>query len=91
MKLWSHLEGMELGWSVDFKLSVHYGCLIRAPDSKWLIYFTDAPITPNFPSGSSREIAGDYVVKYMLAHHFSHYYSRRCRRMVLELTGVISP
>ena len=27
----------------------------------------------------------------MLAHHFSHYNSRKCRRMVLELTGVISP
>jgi hypothetical protein len=26
----------------------------------------------------------------MLAYHFSHYYSRRCRRMVLELTGVIN-
>ena len=26
----------------------------------------------------------------MLAHHFSHYYNRRCQRMVLELTGVIS-
>ena len=23
----------------------------------------DAPITPNFPSGSSREIVGDYVEK----------------------------
>ena len=27
----------------------------------------------------------------MLAHHFLHYYSRRCRRMVLELASVISP
>ena len=27
----------------------------------------------------------------MLAHHFSHYYSRKCRRMVLEVTSVISP
>ena len=27
----------------------------------------------------------------MLAHHFSHYYSRRCWRMVLEETSVISP
>ena len=24
---------------------------------------SDAPITPNFPSGSSREIVGDYVEK----------------------------
>ena len=35
-------------------------------------------------SGSSREILGDYVEKHMLVHHFSHYSSRRCRRMVLE-------
>ena len=41
--------------------------------------------------GSSHEIVEDYVEKWMLAHHFSHYYNRRCRRMVLELTGVISP
>ena len=26
-------------------------------------HYTDAPITLNFPSGSSREIAGDYVEK----------------------------
>ena len=36
-----------------------------------------APITPNFPSGSGREIVGDYVEKWMLAHHFSHYHKRR--------------
>jgi hypothetical protein len=52
---------------------------------------THAPITPNFPSGSSRKIVGDYVEKHMSAHHFSHYYSRRCRRMVLEAVGVTSP
>ena len=38
----------------------------------------DVPITPNFPFGSSCEIVGDYVKKQMMAHHFSHYYSRRC-------------
>ena len=27
----------------------------------------------------------------MLAHHFSHYYSQRCWRMVSELAGVINP
>ena len=27
----------------------------------------------------------------MLAHHFSHYYIRRCQRMVFELAGVINP
>ena len=27
----------------------------------------------------------------MLAHHFSHYYSWRCQRMVLGATGVMSP
>ena len=27
----------------------------------------------------------------MMAHHFSHYYSRRCRRMVMELPCVIGP
>ena len=27
----------------------------------------------------------------MLAHHFSHYYSRRCRWMVPEVTDVINP
>ena len=53
--------------------------------------FIHAPITPNFPSGSSHEIVGDYVEIQMLAHHFSHSYSRRCRWMVLGLTGVISP
>ena len=26
----------------------------------------------------------------MLVHHFPHYYNWRCRRMVLELAGVIS-
>ena len=26
-----------------------------------------------------------------MTHHFSHYYSRRCRRMVSELPGVIGP
>ena len=34
------------------------------------------PITPDFPSGSSRETVGDYVEKWrMLAHHLSHYRS----------------
>ena len=48
-------------------------------------------ITPKFPSSFSREIVGDYVKKYMLAHHFSHYYSWRSRWMVFELAGVINP
>ena len=52
---------------------------------------THALITPKLTSSFSFEIAGDYVEKYMLAHHFSHYYSRRCRWMVLELASVISP
>jgi hypothetical protein len=43
-----------------------------------------APITPNFPYGLSHEIVEDYVEKLMLAHHFSHYYSRRCQRMYLQ-------
>ena len=43
-----------------------------------IVVGSHAPITPNFPSGSSREIVGDDVEKYMLAHHFSHYYRRRC-------------
>ena len=64
---------------------------MKPPDVGPPVLQTHAPITPNFPSGSSREIVGDYVEKYMLAHHFSHYYIPRCRRMVLELTGVISP
>lgn len=29
-----------------------------------------APTTPKFPSGSICEIAGNYVHKWMLAHHF---------------------
>ena len=45
----------------------------------------------NFLSSSNRESGGDYVQKQMLAHHFSHYYNPRCRRMVFELVGVISP
>ena len=49
-----------------------------------------APITPTFMSGSSREIAWDYVEKWMLAHHFSHYYSRKCRQMVSQVVGMIS-
>ena len=49
------------------------------------------PDHTKFPFGSNCEIAGDYVEKQMLAHHFSHYYSRRCLRMVSELAGVISP
>jgi len=36
------------------------------------------PITSNFPSGSSTAIAGGYIEKQMLAHHFSHFRSRRC-------------
>ena len=27
----------------------------------------------------------------MLAHHFLHYYSRRCRRTVSELASVVNP
>ena len=43
-----------------------------------------ASITANFPSGFNHEIVGDYVQKYMLVHHFSHYYSRKYRRMVCD-------
>ena len=50
-----------------------------------------ALITPKLMSGSNREIVEDYVEKQMLAHHFSHSYSRRCRRIVLQAAGVISP
>ena len=50
-----------------------------------------ALITPNFPFGCSREIDGEFVKKQMIAHHFSHYYSQRCRRMVSELPGVVGP
>jgi hypothetical protein len=50
-----------------------------------------APITPNFPFGFNCEIVGDYVQIWMLAHHFLHYYSRRCQRMVSQLAGVMSP
>ena len=56
-----------------------------------LWFRSHAPSTPNFPFGSSREIAGNYVKNKMMAHNFFHYYSRRCRRMVLELPGVIGP
>ena len=52
---------------------------------------THALITPKFPSGSSHESDGDYIEKWMLAHHFSHYYSQRCRWRVSKLAGVISP
>ena len=41
-----------------------------------------ALITLNFPSGSNREMVGDYVHKQALVHHFSHYDSWRCRWMV---------
>ena len=37
------------------------------------------------------KLLGNHVKKQMLAQHFSHYYNRRCQRMVSELTGVISP
>ena len=33
------------------------------------------------------EVVGDYVE---LAHHFSHYYSRKYRRMMSKVTGVIN-
>ena len=49
------------------------------------------PITPNFPSHSGYEIVEDYDEKWMLAHHFSHYYSRRCSQMVLEAADMIRP
>ena len=50
-----------------------------------------ALITPNFMSGSSHEIVGDYFEKQMLVQHFSQYYSQRCRCMVPEVAGVINP
>ena len=37
------------------------------------------------------EIDPDYVQKQILANHFSHYYSRRCRRLVSELASVVNP
>ena len=43
------------------------------------VEFDEAPIAPNFLFSSSREIAGDYVKKKVMAHQFSHYYSRKCR------------
>jgi hypothetical protein len=39
-------------------------------------------ITPKFPLGSNCEIVGDYVAKYMMVHHFSHYYSERVEQVV---------
>ena len=43
------------------------------------------PITSNIPFSSSREIVGDCVHNYMLAHHFSQSCNRNCQRMVSEL------
>ena len=51
---------------------------------------THVPITPNILSSSTCEIGVDYVGKWMLAHHFSHYSDRGCRHMVLEMASVIS-
>ena len=39
------------------------------------LLLTCTMITPNCPSGLSHEVDGDYVEKWMLAHHFPHYYS----------------
>ena len=50
-----------------------------------------ASITPNFLFGSSREIVEDHIKRKMMTHHFSHYYSWRCWRMVSEPPGVIDP
>ena len=36
---------------------------MKPPDVGPPVLQTHAPITPNFPSGSSREIVGDYVEK----------------------------
>ena len=37
-----------------------------------------------------RGIVAEYVEKQMLAHHFPHCHSRRCRRVVSKLAGVIN-
>ena len=59
---------------------------------KWPVWSTpQAPITPNFLFGSNRGIVGDYVEKWMLAHHFSHYFSRRCCQSVPQVANVINP
>jgi hypothetical protein len=54
---------MKLRW-------LHMGCVCHGRGSVSIVgmynpacYEALAPITPNFPSGSSREIAGDYVKK----------------------------
>ena len=44
-----------------------------------------------FRSVLAVKIARDYVKKWMMAHHFSHCYNRRCRQMVSGLPGVIGP
>jgi hypothetical protein len=57
----------------------HYGSFQKSLSAQsWELYIvhSQAPITPNFPSGSTRDIVGDYVQKEMLARHLSHYYSR---------------
>ena len=56
----------------------------------WVGSHPRAPITPNFPPGSSHEIVGDNVENWMLAHHFSHYYNQRCRRIMPEVASVIN-
>ena len=49
------------------------------------------PITPKFPFGPRHGIARDYIEKYILAHHFSHYYNHRCSRTMSDLAHVINP
>ena len=53
---------------------------------------THAPITPKFPSCSSREIVKELCSQTDVGPPlFSHYYIWRCRWMVSKLAGVISP
>ena len=78
------------GWAINLHIPLKQRMMVpEVLNFNWVL--SHAPITPNFPFGPSREIAEEYNKKQKMAHHFSHYYSRRCRRMVSELPGVIGP
>lgn len=57
----------------------------RLDELRPVVSQTHASITPKLSSGSNRENVGDYVEKWMLARHFSDYYSRKC-----PMEGVIT-
>ena len=89
------LLGVMLGykcWPTTFHTYYRRRCRRMLWELAGVISPPQAPIEPNFPSGSSREIVGGVLLGCRCwPNHFPHWYNQRCWWMGSEAASVTSP